>query len=164
MNKFTFPNGYEVDIVKKKDVLETIDNNIIDKDLALAIITNCEQNCARFIENGIWAGLPFMGNFRIREAKKIIDSKENQELLESAKNNLSQEDYILFRKDLVRDAAIRVKNTKFLRYEASKMVTKNKRIYKNLITYRNSAFANVLMFTFKYFKEVSESKLYIDNE
>jgi len=164
MDKFTFPNGYDVDIARKKDVLDAIENNIIDKDIALAIITNCEQNCARFIQEGKWAGIPFMGNFRPRETKIALNSKENKELLDTAKTNMSNEEYLLFRKDLIRDNAIIVKNTRLLHYQASKVSIKNKKLYNAIAAAKGSAYATIIMYSFKDPYLVSESKLYIDNE
>ena len=33
----TFPNGYDVRVVRKQDILDCIDDNIIDKDIALEL-------------------------------------------------------------------------------------------------------------------------------
>lgn len=63
---FRFPNdGYDVTIVKKQDILDCIDENIIDKEVALSIVEHCEKTAAEFISSGRWTGIPFIGNIRI---------------------------------------------------------------------------------------------------
>ena len=76
---FKFPNGgYDVTICRKKDILECIDENIIDKDVALAIVEHCEYTAADYIKEGVWAGIPFIGNIRISKTKQLLKSDEQQ--------------------------------------------------------------------------------------
>lgn len=150
---FTFPNGYEVEIFRTEDVLKSIDDNIIDKDIALEVISQCEQDCAKLIENGEWAALPFLGNFRRRQCKDILNSKENKELIETAKETLFNDKFLMFRKDLAKDASIRVKNTRFMRYEISKLVTKNKSTYKRMVRRKGEHYTNLILYSLLFVKD-----------
>ena len=49
---FKFPNGgYDVTVLKRQDILDCIDANIIDKEVALAIVDQCELDAAEFTDN-----------------------------------------------------------------------------------------------------------------
>ena len=98
---YNFPNGgYEVRIVRRSEVLEAIDKNIIDKDIALAIVERCELDCANFLKEGRWANIPYIGNIRIPKAKQLIKSEEQQTLISDAYDNLDTDSYLMFRKQL----------------------------------------------------------------
>lgn len=67
-----FPRGYDVTIVRKEDVLEAIDDNIIDKEVALDLIKQLELDASNFIKEGRWTSLPFIGTIRYNENKKPL--------------------------------------------------------------------------------------------
>ena len=71
-NTRKFPRGYDVTIVRKEDVLEAIDDNIIDKEIALDLIKQLELDASNFIKEGRWTSLPFIGTIRYNENKKAI--------------------------------------------------------------------------------------------
>ena len=74
-----FPNGYDVRVVRKQDILDCIDENIIDKEIALELITQCEIDACQYINEGKWTGLPYIGSVRLNDGGKIL--RENKELL-----------------------------------------------------------------------------------
>ena len=84
-----FPNGYDVRVVRKQDILDCIDENIIDKEIALELITQCEIDACQYINEGKWTGLPYIGSVRLNDGGKIL--RENKELLNEAKEKLDDD-------------------------------------------------------------------------
>ena len=39
-----FPNGYDVIVCRRDDIMDCIEKNITDKELVLEVINNCELN------------------------------------------------------------------------------------------------------------------------
>ena len=69
---YKFPGGgYDVTVFKKQDVLDCIDKNILDKDVALAFIEQLEVDAANFLKEGRWTGIPFIGNIRIPKLRQL---------------------------------------------------------------------------------------------
>lgn len=98
-----FPDGYEVLVCKRQDILDCLDENVIDKELVMDVISDCELQLAEYVKNGVWAGLPFIGSFKWSEEKKIHDAPETQELINTAKETLSNNEYKAFRAKLGAD-------------------------------------------------------------
>ena len=144
---FKFPNGgYDVTICRKKDILECIDKNIIDKDVALAIVEHCEYAAADFIREGVWAGIPFIGNIRKSKTKELLHSNEQQALIAEAKENLDKEKYILFRKRLNKENVKQISQDRYYRFITSIAVNKNKKLYKRLCKSKGEVYARVFLF------------------
>lgn len=152
---FRFPNnGYDVNIVRKQDVLDAIDDNILDKELALAVVKQCELDAVNFINEGKWAGIPFMGNIKMPDATKIAISEERKELIASAKETLTHENYVLFRKKLTIETSKQVKTNRYYKYIVSIMAKKHKRLYKSLLIEKGEVYARLYMFTLNVITEV----------
>lgn len=160
---FKFPKGYEVKIVRKQDVIDCIDANIIDKDIALEIITQLEVDALMFVEKGVWTGLPYLGSIRVPEGKKLERSKENQELLAAAKETKSKEDFIMFRRQLRKDNAIKVEYRRLYRYELSKAVKRNTKLYKKLCKTKGELFANLTLYLATQLKSINDYEEYVDD-
>lgn len=144
---YKFPNGgYDVIICRKKDILECIEKNIKDKEVALAIIDNCEFQAANFIKEGRWTGIPFMGNIRIPKVRELINSDEQQALINEAKENLGKEQYILFRKKLNKENAKRVSQNRYYRYITSIAVTNNRKLFRKLCATKGEVYARLFLF------------------
>ena len=146
VDTFKFPNGYDVTICRKKDILECIDKNIIDKDVALAIVEHCEFKAAEFIKAGRWAGIPFIGNIRMSKTKELIKSDEQQALIAEAKENLEKDKYILFRKQLNKENVKRISQERYYRFITSIAINKNRKLYKKLCKERGEVYARVYLF------------------
>lgn len=141
---YKFPNnGYEVTICKKQDIIDCIDNNIIDKEVAYALITNLEQNIARLIQDGTWTGIPFIGNIRIPKGKLLEKSEEQQALIQEAKATLDRADYLIFRARLGKENAKRIKANRYFNYVASMAANANKKLFRRLLIDKGEAYATV---------------------
>lgn len=156
-NTYKFPNGgYDVTVLKKQDILDCIDDNIIDKEVALAIVEQCEIDAANFLMAGRWTGIPYLGNIRIPKFRQILNSPETRALIAEAKENLDADKYILFRSNLAAEAAKHSKMERYFRYEVSKFVTKNMQFYRTISERHGNNFAYVLMFTLREMTIVDE--------
>lgn len=141
-----FPGGYDVKVVKKQDIIKCIDDNIVDKAVAMAIIDQCEIDIANFIKQGKWTGIPFMGNIRIPEVRKLFHSEEQQELLKEASENLDKEKYVLFRRQLSAENAKKVKNQRYFNYITSIQANKHRKEYRKLCDEKGEHYAKLKMF------------------
>lgn len=147
---FNFPNGgYEIKVLRKQDVLDCIDKNIIDKEIALDIVRRCEIDAANFIRTGKWAGIPFVGNIRIPKAVQKFMSDEINDVLNDARENLDRDKYLLFRKQIGRDVAKSVEHERYYKYEVSKFVGKNLKFFKALCNIYGNAGARLICFTIR---------------
>lgn len=162
---YKFPNGgYDVVVMKRKDVLKCIDDNIIDKDIALDIIEHCELNAAKFLNEGRWTGIPYIGNIRVPVAKQMESNPEQQALIKDAKEMLDPNQYILFRKTLNAENAKNAKFHRFFNYMTSVAVNKNKTKFKELCRLKGEAFAKVYLFSLTQITAVENESIIEDNE
>lgn len=146
---YNFPNGgYEVRIVRRSEVLEAIDKNIIDKDIALAIVERCELDCANFLKEGRWANIPYIGNIRIPKAKQLIKSEEQQTLISDAYDNLNTDSYLMFRKQLNQYNAQRARFEKSYNYLLAIMVNRYNKYYNYLKRNKGDYKARITIYTF----------------
>lgn len=144
---YRFPNrGYDVVVCKKQDILDCIDKNITDKEVLIDIIKQCELDAANFIKQGRWTGIPFIGNIRLNQFKQLIKTEENQELLSEAKEVLNHEQYVMFRKQISRDTANKIKTQRYFNYIVSIAINRNKQTYRKLCKEKGEHFANVFLF------------------
>lgn len=147
---YKFPNGgYEVTVHKRQDILDCIDENIIDKEIALAIVEQCELNAADFIKEGRWTGIPYIGNIRVPKAKLMESDPEQQALIEEAKANLDPNQYILFRKQLSGENHKQAKHERYYKYITSIAVNRNRKLYKKLCETKGEAYARIYLYASK---------------
>jgi hypothetical protein len=141
-----FPSGgYDVKVVRKKDVLDCIDANIIDKDIALEIITQCEIDACQYINQGKWTSIPYMGNIKVNDGAAVLI--QNKELVDEARDALDNEKYILFRKRLVNEGKAKLKHSRYFNYIVSIQANRNRKLYNALVETNGETFAKVIMFS-----------------
>lgn len=151
-----FPNGgYDVTVVRKSDVLKCIDDNIIDKDIAMIIVTQCELDAIDAIRNGKIASIPHIGTIRYNEYAKI--NKDNKEILATAANEMDKERYLLFRKQVFEDGYKTLKYTKYFNYCVASVIRRNKTKYFKLVEKYGSNETR-LHFFFAHHLKIVESK------
>lgn len=154
---FKFPhNGYDVKVYRKEDIINCIKHNIVDKDTALEIVRQCEIDAADFLVNGKWISLPYIGNVRIPKHRQIYKSAQIQGIVEDAKENLNHEKYVLFRKQLRNDISKSVKRERYYTYTLSRMVSKNRKLFKKWIERHGELKARIMLQSF-YDADVIES-------
>lgn len=146
---YKFPGGYDVVVYKKQDIIDCIDKNIIDKDIALAIVENCEIDASIFLRKGRWTGIPFIGNIRIPKTKLMENTPEQQALIEEAKQTLEEDKYILFRRQLGEENSKRIKQERYYRYIVSIAVNRNKSLYNKLCEKKGEYYARIFLYASK---------------
>lgn len=146
---YKFPGGYDVTVLKKQDILDCIDKNIIDKEVALAIVEQCELDAACYLRQGRWTGIPFIGNIRIPKTRLMEESPEQQALIEEAKENLESNKYILFRRQLGEENSKHIKQERYYRYIVSIAVNRNKRLYNKLCDEKGEYYARIFLYATK---------------
>lgn len=142
-----FPNGgYEVTVCRKSDILDCIEKNITDRDVALAVIEHCEFTAAEYIKQGRWTGLPYMGSIRKRPIRAELNKEENKTLLADAKETLDEDKFIIFRKALNAESARKVKAERYYKYMTSIAVRANREIYDKLCKTKGEVYARLYLF------------------
>ena len=161
---FKFPNGgYDVTILKKQDILNCIEENIIDKEIALEIVEHCEQAAAEFISNGFWAGIPFIGNIRIPKGRLMEEDPVQQRLIEEAKETLDHNQYIIFRRQLKSDNGKRIRQQRYFNYITSQAVAKNRKLYNKLCSEKGEAYAKLFLFASKHITAVNNEYITLED-
>lgn len=163
---YKFPNGNTtVTVYKKQDILKTIEENIIDKEVALAIVERCEVDASIFLKQGRWTGIPFIGNIRIPKNRQMQMTEEQQALIKDAKENLDTNKYVLFRSQLGKENTKRIKQERYYRYITSMAVSKNKKLYKKLCQEKGECFARLFLYaTYNVTAVENEYVIFDDNE
>lgn len=145
---FKFPNGgYDVTVVRKQDIIDCLDANVVDKDVVLAVISQCELDAANFISSGRWTGIPFIGSIRVPKRIQRIHSKEVQDLIEEAKNTLDKDRYLVFRHRLGSDINREERENRYYRYIVSHFVNNNRKFYNKLVKKEGEDVAQFICYT-----------------
>lgn len=164
-DSFKFPNGgYDVVICRKQDILNCIDKNIIDKDIALAIIEHCEFEAANFLREGRWTGIPFIGNIRTPKTVQMLKTSEQQALIQEAKEQLGKEKYIMFRKTLNKENAKHISQERYYRYITSIAIAHNQKLYKKLCAAKGEYYARIYLFASYNITSLDNEYVILDND
>ena len=162
---YKFPGGgYDVTVFKKQDVLDCIDKNILDKDVALAFIEQLEVDAANFLKEGRWTGIPFIGNIRIHKLRQLEESPEQQALIAEAKENLDADKYILFRTQLGKENSKHIKQERYYRYITSIAISHNRRLYKKLCEEKDEYFARIYLYASYNITSLDNEYIIFDND
>lgn len=162
---YKFPGGgYDVTVFKKQDVLDCIDKNILDKDVALAFIEQLEVDAANFLKEGRWTGIPFIGNIRIHKLRQLEESPEQQALIAEAKENFDADKYILFRTQLGKENSKHIKQERYYRYITSIAISHNRRLYKKLCKEKGEYFARIYLYASYNITSLDNEYIIFDND
>lgn len=161
---FKFPGGYDVKICRKEDIINCIDENIIDKDIALALINRCETDAENFIQSGRWTGIPFMGSFRVPKANQEYMSEEQINLRKEAKEVLDKQKYVLFKQQLFIENKSKAKINRYYKYIASISIRRNKSVYKKLCKYKGEIYTRLYLYTIYEMTAIDNNYIQIDND
>ena len=150
------PDGYQVTVLRKADILKCIQDNITDPEVVLDIVRRCEIDATNFLKEGRWAGIPFLGNIRIPKVVQKFISEETKQLMSDAKETLDADKYLLFRKEYATDVVKQEKYERYYKYELSKFVGKNLKFFRKISTKRGDAYTRMLCFTLRRMTIVTE--------
>lgn len=136
-------NPENVTLVNKHDVLKTIDDNIIDKQIALELVTQLELDLGGYVATGVAAGIPYVG--RLKQRTGSLALKMHSDELDAAKQTMDREQFIMFRKELVFEEVSKANYNRLYKYEVSMLANKraNRRSYWNLVDEIGAARADI---------------------
>lgn len=142
---FKFPRGgKDVTIVRKQDIINCIEENIIDKDIALALIEQLEIDINHNLSERKWTGIPFIGSLKLNGRLEVTNALND--IKDEAKVQFEKETYVLFKKNLATDLVKRDKYERFSKYITSMAANKYKNKYKRMCRVKGTAYTNFYMF------------------
>lgn len=159
---YKFPGGYDVVVFKKQDIINCIDENIIDKEVALAIVEQCELDAANFLREGRWTGIPFIGNIRVPKHRLMEDNADQQAILQEAKECLDANKYVLFRKQLGEENVKHIRQERYYKYVTSIAVGRNRKLYKKLCDEKGEYYARIFLYASKNITAVDNEYVALD--
>lgn len=125
--KYPTKDGFELLLENKESVLKTIDDNILDKEVALLLITQLERDAQRHLEEGENVLIPYIGTIK-RKTGSIV-YQENKEVIAAAKETMTQDEFDTFKAEMMHDAVVRQNFNKVFKYQVSRMANKNGKAY-----------------------------------
>ena len=143
---YKFPGGKDVKVVRKEDIINTIKTNIVDTDVALAIVKQCEVDAVNFMKKGRLTGIPFMGTIKVPDTIRMSQTKEHKDLILAAMETNTNEQFVMFRRNLAYDNKVKIKARKYYNYVLSLSVAKNRNQFKKMCKERGEAYARLHFF------------------
>ena len=143
---YKFPGGKDVKVVRKEDIINTIKTNIVDTEVALAIVRQCEVDAVNFMKKGRLTGIPFMGTIKVPDTITMSQTKEQKDLILAAMETTTNEQFVMFRRNLAYDNKIKIKARKYYNYVLSLSVTKNRNQFKKMCKEKGESYARLHFF------------------
>lgn len=161
---YKFPGGKDVKIVRKEDIINTINTNIVDTEVALAIVRQCEIDAVNFMKKGRLTGIPFMGTIKVPDTIKMSQTKEQKDLIIAAMENTTNEQFVMFRRNLAYDNKVKIKARKYYNYVLSLSVAKNRNQFKKMCKEKGEAYARIHFFLLYSVTSVNNEYIPVEDE
>ena len=161
---YKFPGGKDVKIVRKEDIINTINTNIVDTEVALAIVKQCEIDAVNFMKKGRLTGIPFMGTIKVPDTIKMSQTKEQKDLIIAAMENTTNEQFVMFRRNLAYDNKVKIKARKYYNYVLSLSVAKNRDQFKKMCKEKGEAYARLHFFLLYSVTSVNNEYIPVEDE
>lgn len=161
---YKFPGGKDVKVVRKEDIINTIKTNIVDTEVALAIVRQCEVDAVNFMKKGRLTGIPFMGTIKVPDAIKLSKTKEHKDLMLAAMETTTNEQFVMFRRTLAYDNKIKIKARKYYNYVLSLSVAKNRNQFKKMCKERGEAYARIHFFLLYSVTSINNEYIPVEDE
>ena len=161
---YKFPGGKDVKVVRKEDIINTIKTNIVDTEVALAIVRQCEIDSVNFMRKGQLTGIPFMGTIKVPDTIKMSQTKEQKDLIVAAMENSTNEQFVMFRRTLAYDNKIKIKARKYYNYVLSLSVAKNRNQFKKMCKEKGEAYARLHFFLLYSVTSVNNEYIPVEDE
>lgn len=139
--KFPSSTGRPILIENKASILKTIDDNVIDKEIAMMLLVQLEKDAQRHLESDEVTAIPYLGRIKRKAGSKAY--AKNKETLEAAKETMSPERYENFKAAMMRDAVIRDNKAKVYNYQVARMGSKNGKTYWKCVERHGKFYANI---------------------
>uniref|UniRef100_A0AAU8MI32 DNA binding protein HU beta n=1 Tax=Geladintestivirus 1 TaxID=3233133 RepID=A0AAU8MI32_9CAUD len=151
--------GYEITVVSKEDILETMEANIKDKEVMFEILKRLEIDATKFLNEGRWTGIPYLGSIKFKEGR-LDNYRNHKEILEDAVKTMTRREYYMFRTELAKDTDAKIRANRYINWITSMSVKKNKKLYKKLCVNYSIEIAKVILFSLYKVKEVEHFDIY----
>ena len=161
---YKFPGGKDVKVVRKEDIINTINTNIVDTEVALAIVRQCEVDAVNFMRKGRLTGIPFMGTIKVPDTIRMSQTKEQKDLILAAMETNTNEQFVMFRRNLAYDNKIKIKARKYYNYVLSLSVAKNRNQFKKMCKEKGEAYARIHFFLLYSVTSVNNEYIPIEDE
>ena len=161
---YKFPGGKDVKVVRKEDIINTIKTNIVDTEVALAIVRQCEVDAVNFMKKGRLTGIPFMGTIKVPDTIKMSQTKEQKDLIVAAMETTTNEQFVMFRRNLAYDNKIKIKARKYYNYVLSLSVAKNRNQFKKMCKEKGEAYARIHFFLLYSVTSVNNEYIPVEDE
>ena len=161
---YKFPGGKDVKVVRKEDIINTIKTNIVDTEVALAIVKQCEVDAVNFMKKGRLTGIPFMGTIKVPDTIKMSQTKEQKDLIVAAMENTTNEQFVMFRRNLAYDNKVKIKARKYYNYVLSLSVAKNRNQFKKMCKERGEAYARLHFFLLYSVTSINNEYIPVEDE
>jgi len=161
---YKFPGGKDVKVVRKEDIINTIKTNIVDTEVALAIVRQCEVDAVNFMKKGRLTGIPFMGTIKVPDTIRMSQTKEQKDLILAAMETNTNEQFVMFRRNLAYDNKIKIKARKYYNYVLSLSVAKNRNQFKKMCKERGEAYARIHFFLLYSVTSVNNEYIPVEDE
>ena len=161
---YKFSGGKDVKVVRKEDIINTIKTNIVDADVALAIVRQCEVDAVNFMKKGRLTGIPFMGTIKVPDTVRTSQTKEQKDLILAAMETNTNEQFVMFRRNLAYDNKIKIKARKYYNYVLSLSVAKNRNQFKKMCKERGEAYARIHFFLLYSVTSVNNEYIPVEDE
>lgn len=161
---YKFPGGKDVKVVRKEDIINTIKTNIVDTEVALAIVRQCEVDAVKFMKKGRLTGIPFMGTIKVPDTIRMSQTKEQKDLILAAMETNTNEQFVMFRRNLAYDNKIKIKARKYYNYVLSLSVAKNRNQFKKMCKEKGEAYARIHFFLLYSVTSVNNEYIPVEDE
>ena len=161
---YKFPGGKDVKVVRKEDIINTINTNIVDTEVALAIVRQCEVDAVNFMKKGRLTGIPFMGTIKVPDTVKMSQTKEQKDLILAAMETTTNEQFVMFRRNLAYDNKVKIKARKYYNYVLSLSVAKNRNQFKKMCKEKGEAYARLHFFLLYSVTSVNNEYIPVEDE
>ena len=161
---YKFPGGKDVKVVRKEDIINTIKTNIVDTEVALAIVRQCEVDAVNFMKKGRLTGIPFMGTIKVPDTVKMSQTKEQKDLILAAMETTTNEQFVMFRRNLAYDNKVKTKARKYYNYVLSLSVAKNRNQFKKMCKERGEAYARIHFFLLYSVTSINNEYIPVEDE
>ena len=161
---YKFPGGKDVKVVRKEDIINTIKTNIVDTEVALAIVKQCEVDAVNFMKKGRLTGIPFMGTIKVPDTVRMSQTKEQKDLILAAMETNTNEQFVMFRRNLAYDNKIKIKARKYYNYVLSLSVAKNRNQFKKMCKEKGEAYARIHFFLLYSVTSVNNEYIPVEDE
>ena len=161
---YKVPGGKGVKVVRKEDIINTINTNIVDTEVALAIVRQCEVDAVNFMKKGRLTGIPFMGTIKVPDTVRMSQTKEQKDLILAAMETNTNEQFVMFRRNLAYDNKVKIKARKYYNYVLSLSVAKNRNQFKKMCKEKGEAYARIHFFLLYSVTSVNNEYIPVEDE